>query len=53
MKAALANEDLDVRLFRDRAGYGDPKRADQHGQQEYQAEEPVGDHEVVATQAVN
>jgi hypothetical protein len=53
MRVALADEDLDIRLFTGRLDCGAPDRAGQSGQEERQDEESVRDHDSVATQDVN
>lgn len=53
MGTALADEDLNVRLFTGMFGCGVSKWAGQNAQQERQDEESERDHDVVALQSVN
>jgi hypothetical protein len=53
MWTALADKDLNVRLFTGRLDCRAPERAGQSGQEERQDEESVSDHDSVATQDVN
>ena len=53
MGTALADKDLDVRLLTRRLACRAHERAGQCGQDERQDEEPVSDHDSVATQDVS
>jgi hypothetical protein len=53
MGTALADKDLNVRLFTGRLGCGAPEREGQNGQEERQDEESVRDHDSAATQDFN
>lgn len=53
MEAALAGKDFDVRLLPGRLDGGASKREGQGSKDKRQDEEPVCDHDSIATQAVN
>ena len=53
MRTALADKDLNVRLFTGRLDCGAPKRAGQSGQDKREEEESVRDHDSAATQDVS
>jgi hypothetical protein len=53
MRTALADKDLDIRLFTGRLDCRAPERAGQSGQDKRQDEESVRGHDSAATQRVN
>lgn len=53
MGAALAGKDFDVRLLPGQLDGGAPQREDQGSKDKRQDEEPVCDHDSIATQDVN
>ena len=53
MRTALADKDLNVRLFTGRLDCGAPRRGGQSGQDKREEEESMRDHDSAATQDVN